>query len=254
MTEPDNTHQAAPYSEAFRLDTPFGPCVGIALPSAGRFSEDQKAQLHPQEAAFAESLSDLRARTYVGGRLALRAAIRLAGLKAEDPVLTGSAGEPQLPADIWGSISHKQDLAVAVACRAQGRGALGIDLETNQPGRIDIAPRVLVPEELAALAHLAEPERWRQTRQAFSAKEAIYKAGYPLAQRFFGFKEAQLTLPFLPDLGQFHSIVTKLLPSGWTPDFALEVIQYVMPSFILSLACARGNTKIPLRNNGLHSC
>jgi len=254
MSEPDNTHQAAPYSEAFRLDTPFGPCVGIALPAAGRFTAGQSAQLHPQEAAHAEGLSDFRCRTYVGGRLALRAAFGLAGLTAEGPVLTGPAGEPLLPPQAWGSISHKQNLAVAVASRAVESGGLGIDLETIQPGRIDIASRVLRPEELAAIAHLAELERWQQTRRAFSAKEAIYKAGYPLAHRFFGFQEAQLTMPFDTAPGRFHPIVTELKPTDWTPAFEVELLQYVMPNFVLSLARAHGNTKIPLRNNGLHGC
>jgi enterobactin synthetase component D len=254
MTEPESTSKAAGFSEAFRLETPFGPCVGISLPISGTFAEAQRAQLHPQEAAHAEGLSEFRARTYVGGRIALRAAFELAGIKVPGPVMSGPAGEPLLPSDAWGSISHKQDLAVAVAGRPSGHGALGIDLETTQVGRIDIAPRILGPRELAEIAHLGETDRSSQVRRAFSAKEAIYKAGYPLAQRFFGFSEAQLTMPFESTRDTFHPIVTKLTPIGWEPDFELQVFQYVMSSFVLSLARAHGMKKFPLGNNELHSC
>lgn len=233
------------YTEAFRLETPFGPCVGITLPTQGRFDTSQAAQLHPQEVACAAAFSDVRVRTFVGGRLALRAAFRLASLPEPGPLLVGSGGEPLLPSGAWGSVTHKDHLAVAIACPGAGDGALGIDLETTQPGSVDIARRILRPEEAACMAHLSNPDRLHRVRLVFSAKEAIYKAGYPLCRRFFGFQEARLDVPNTLSSGTFNPIVAELRPDQWRANFRVNVLQTTVQGHILSLALAVRNSENP---------
>lgn len=233
------------YTEAFRLATPFGPCVGITLPTHGRFGTSQESQLHPAEGACAGGFSDMRARTFVGGRLALRAAFRLAGLPPPGPLRVGSGGEPQLPSGAWGSVTHKEHLAVAIACPGGDDGALGIDLETTLPGSVDIARRILRPDEAACMAHLSHPDRSHRVRLVFSAKEAIYKAGYPLCKRFFGFQEARLSVPDTLVTGTFNPIVADLTPEHWKANFSVKVLQTTVHGHILSLALALRNTENP---------
>ena len=231
------------YTEAFRLATPFGPCVGITLPTHGRFNTSQASQLDPAEVACAEAFSDLRARTFAGGRLALREAFRLAALPAPGPLLWGSGGEPLLPAGVWGSVTHKEHLAVAIACPGGDDGALGIDLETTQPGSVDIARRILRPEEAAGMAHLFHTDRSHRVRLVFSAKEAIYKAGFPLCKRFFGFQDARLSVPDILVTGTFNPIVADLTPEHWKANFRVKVLQTTVYGHILSLALALKNTE-----------
>lgn len=239
-----------PFGQAFQLATPVGPCVGIALPPSGRYGEAQSRLLHPRERAHAEGLPDGRARTYVGGRLAIREAFRQAGLAEPGAILTGEGGEPQLPPGTAGSISHKEHLAVAVASGREGIDTLGIDVETTAPGLIDIGRRVLRPEEIAALDHLPEAARLSQTRRIFSAKEAVYKAGYPLCRRFFGFHDALMTVPLADIEGLFHTIVTRLVPSDWDPTFEVRVVQYAMSNVILSLASGHETKRIRKETTG----
>ncbi|MDX2023534.1 MAG: 4'-phosphopantetheinyl transferase superfamily protein [Deltaproteobacteria bacterium] len=225
--------------------------MAVRLPEHGRADEQTLARLHPDEAAAAADMSEHRARTYVGGRLALRAALRAAGVDAAAAILTNESGAPRLPTGAWGSISHKSTLAIAVAQVATGEGALGIDLEHDGPGQIDISRRVLRAEELAAVTGTTDGERMTYARRAFSIKEAVYKAGHPLAQRFFGFQEAQVDVPIGVRMSEFYQVQTRLVPDGWRPDFAMTSYFYVMSNWVVSVVLALRNTETALRNNGL---
>lgn len=196
---------------ALRLQTPFGVCYGVTIPSVVSLDDAAFADLAPEEVAYARSCPSPRAGSFVAGRLALRKALSAAGLPAPGPILPRADGSPDVPVGIWASVSHKRDLAVAIASRALDEGGLGIDLESLQAGNIDIARRVLRPDELASLQHLPDVQRQRQVRLAFSVKEAIYKAAYPLVRRFFGFQDARVQLPLMLQNGRFVPLVAEML-------------------------------------------
>ena len=61
---------------------------------------------------------------------------------------------------------------------------IGIDLEPDRPMAAELVPEIAAPDELAALAPL--PRTLAATR-IFSAKEAAYKAQYPVTRALFGF-------------------------------------------------------------------
>jgi enterobactin synthetase component D len=172
---------------AFDLCLDHGRCVGIHLPD-GELAAGQT--LPPEEQAFAASLTVVRRRTWVGGRVALRHALERAGLDAP-PVLVDARGAPAFPQGIVGSISHKETLAVAlVACEATDRSArVGVDVELDAPGAFDIASKVLTDAEFDEVAELERPSRAREVLLRFSAKEAIYKALDPFVRRYVAFKE-----------------------------------------------------------------
>jgi 4'-phosphopantetheinyl transferase EntD len=217
---------------AFRLDLPHGRCVGMVIPAV--LPHGALATLHSDERALAEGLPEARQRTFVAGRLALRAALMDLGLPAE-PLLISERGAPLLPPGALGSISHKRTLAVGLAARAGGQ-QIGVDIEDDTPPRIDVSRRVLTNDEAAALASTAPELRARAVLMHLSAKESIYKALDPFVRRHVSFKEASLALR-----GDGTWQVTLALTGNEGP-FSTEVtcqeIQAAAP-FLLTTAAIR---------------
>ena len=154
----------------FRRDLVHGRCVAVSLPAAPAGSRADAgdapavvpaavlAQLPAAERDYARGLAPARQVTWVGGRLALRAALSDLGVDAA-AVLADDRGAPRLPPGTVGSISHKAHLAVALAAPDAG-WSVGIDLEDlTAPQRRDISTHVLTESERQAIASLEEPLR-----------------------------------------------------------------------------------------------
>jgi 4'-phosphopantetheinyl transferase EntD len=182
----------------FDLALDHGRCIGIRLPDGPvDVNALGAASLLPAEFAAAESFPPIRRRSWIGGRAALREALARAGLDAP-PILANDRGAPVLPSGIAASISHKEDIAVALVAR-EARACVGVDIEADVPGTIDISVRVLADDERADLAHLDDRSLAREVLLRFSAKEAIYKALDPFVRRYVGFTEVSTST--LPDGG-----------------------------------------------------
>ena len=183
-----------PFQVAFFHATPHGVCAAIHLPGTNEpVPEAFLSELAPEESEHARTLKGYRQPEFVGGRLALRAAFRSMGI-APPTVLPDERGQPQFPAGLVGSVSHKRDLAIAMVAR-ETDGTLGVDLEDPGPARPGIASHILRPAELALVQSLESEERqWVATLIRFSVKEAIYKALHPWVRRYVGFKEAEVQL------------------------------------------------------------
>lgn len=208
----------------FSRVTPFGRLVGVALPAA-------EETLSAGERALAAAMAPVRRATWVGGRVALRAALEEVGGRAEVIGAT-DRGAPLLPDGFVGSISHKATIAVALAARAEGGATLGVDVELERTGKIDISERVLTPRERAALVSLSGAERERAVLAAFAAKEAVYKALDPWVRRYVAFHEVDLV-----SAGD----ATLSLKDGEGP-FAVEVgdaSEPGLPGLIVALARVR---------------
>ena len=122
-----------------------------------------------------------RQREFAAGRAALRAAMADLGLPAV-AIPMHPDRSPALPAGLAASITHTATACLAAAMT--GRRALGIDLEPDEPLPPDILDTVLTPAERGT------PD----ARVIFSAKEALYKAQYPLSGTLFGFDAVAVTL------------------------------------------------------------
>lgn len=169
----------------FTLASPFGRAVAVAIDPA---ADDAN---HPDERAIAAQQPPLRRGEWLAGRRALRAALAELGVPATEPIGADDRGAPRLPPGAVGSISHKIDLAIALAAAAGGQ-TVGIDLERRGPRRIDLSRRVLTPAEQAALAGLAPPARGDAVVRTFALKEAVYKAIDPFLRRYVGFQEVEV--------------------------------------------------------------
>lgn len=176
------------------VDLGEGRLVAVALPGAVDAAPPAEAleRLHQQERAAAAAMLPRRRRTFVGGRVALRRALRGVGAGEPPPMLSDDRGAPRLPGGFCGSIAHKDEIAVALAQRADG-WARGVDVEPMRALSWALARRIVTPEERAVLE--AEPDddaRGRALLRSFAAKEAIYKAIDPWLRRWVGFLEVVL--------------------------------------------------------------
>ncbi|HSZ82217.1 MAG TPA: 4'-phosphopantetheinyl transferase superfamily protein [Polyangia bacterium] len=201
---------------AFARTVAFGRLVGVALPDAVDDVEALAAELPPEERAHARTLLPARRVTWVGGRVALRAALADLGVVAP-AILSTPRGAPLLPAGIAGSIAHKRTLAVALAARTSGDVTLGVDVEIERAPRVDISPRVLTADERRRVDALAAPARVREVLALFAAKEAVYKGLDPWLGRYVAFQEVELAR------GADGALDAGFTPRAGEPAFVLEV-------------------------------
>lgn len=150
--------------------------------------------LFPEEEALVARARAGRRGEFATARDCARRA--LAGLGVPPaPILAGERGAPRWPAGVVGSITHCEGYRAAVVARDRDLRAIGVDAEPDDmlPARV-----------LRAIALPAERERLRELETAaphaswdrllFSAKEAAYKAWFPLAGRWLGFHDADITI------------------------------------------------------------
>ncbi len=163
----------------------------------------------PQEAPAMARAVPARRREFAAGRHGARAAMRLLQVPPQ-AVPVGHDRAPQWPAGLVGSICHDARSCVTVlAPQARFRG-LGIDVEPEAGLPEDMWQAICVPSELNALRAKPAAQRAILARHIFCAKEALYKAQYPLTRRVFGFDAIAVTLTaagtaftgqFLRDIG-----------------------------------------------------
>lgn len=145
----------------------------------------------PAELVAVAAAVPVRRRAFVLGRLAAHAALRQAGAPLM-PVLAGPDRAPCWPDGFVGSIAHTGDVAVAAAARAADVAAVGIDVERDRPLALELWDTVATPRERAWLDAQPARTRGRRALQLFCAKEAVYKAWYPVGRRVLEFAEVEV--------------------------------------------------------------
>lgn len=154
-----------------------------------------------------------RKQQHLAGRYCAAQAIeRLEPSAASSVVGRGSAGQPQWPAGLTGSVTHTDGLASAAVARLTDARSIGIDSEM----RVDraraerIRTLVMLPEERALGGDALDDG----TRVAlvFSAKEAIFKCLYPVVERRFYYEDARITSVDLATGSFAAKLMTTLAP------------------------------------------
>jgi 4'-phosphopantetheinyl transferase EntD len=135
-----------------------------------------------------------RRREFTTGRLCARRALAELG-SPPVPLPPGPNGEPQWPPGLVGSITHCAGYRAAAAARTGAVRAVGIDAETHGALPRAVANAISLPEEHAWVRELSrtDPGVWWD-RLLFSAKESVYKAWFPLTNRWLGFRQAAITV------------------------------------------------------------
>jgi 4'-phosphopantetheinyl transferase EntD len=160
-----------------------GVAVGHRAISAG----DEDALLPTEAPAFAASVVKVR-RASGAARIVARELLARLGQPGWALAKTAS-GAPIWPAGIVGSLAHDARYAVAAVARASTVAALGIDIEPAEQLPPDLLDLVATPREREKLAD--DPYCGRLL---FVAKEATYKAVYPLDQTFLEHHDVEIDL------------------------------------------------------------
>ncbi|MGH3778413.1 MAG: 4'-phosphopantetheinyl transferase family protein [Pseudonocardiaceae bacterium] len=161
---------------------------------AEAFDDPPGAVLHPQEEAVISRAVEKRRREFRTVRHLARQALRELGLPPA-AVLSGEHREPLWPPGVVGSMTHCAGYRAAVVARSRDLLTVGIDAEPHQPLPPDVLEAIALADELVRLADLAAAHgasHW--DRILFCAKETVYKAWFPLAQRWLGFHDAIVTI------------------------------------------------------------
>jgi 4'-phosphopantetheinyl transferase EntD len=165
-----------------------------AVASAEALEDPPDAVLYPGEAELVSRAVDKRRREFRTVRHCARRALRPLGLPPV-AVLRGERGEPLWPPDVVGSMTHCSGYRAAAVAHRCDVHALGIDAEPNQPLPAGVLDAIASAQEQGRLSQLAAADgttRW--DRLLFCAKEAVYKAWFPLARCWLGFEDAAVTI------------------------------------------------------------
>jgi 4'-phosphopantetheinyl transferase EntD len=205
--------------------------VGVGI----RFLAEMGAtppKLHPleEEILGARAVAGRRA-LFALGRAAARDALLELGFEAVG-VGRGEGGEPLWPDDVVGAISHSQDVAVAIVGHRTDYVGLGVDVEEPARGPTARAARLVCrPNEMAWV----DPESGTQRlTMLFSAKEAIFKAAYPIQRVWLGFADAELR--WIEERDVFVAEILKSVGDGYPVGLELQVNCTLGPDWVLSTA------------------
>jgi 4'-phosphopantetheinyl transferase EntD len=144
--------------------------------------------LPEEEPLIARSVAKRR-NEFVTVRHCARLALGEIGV-APVPILKGDKGEPCWPDGVVGSLTHCEGYRGAVVSRTDAARSVGIDAEPHGDLPDGVLDAVSLPAERAELSTLPAGLHW--DRILFCAKEATYKAWYPLTERWLGFEDAHI--------------------------------------------------------------
>jgi 4'-phosphopantetheinyl transferase EntD len=161
--------------------------AGVAVAAT---RDDLDTALYPEEEAMVARAVEKRRREFTTARACAREALAQLG-RPPGAILSGPRGEPLWPAGIVGSITHCDGYRACAVARACDLVTLGVDAEPNQPLPDGLLADIALPEEREWLRYLArEAPEAHWDRLLFSIKESVYKAWFPLAERWLGFEDA----------------------------------------------------------------
>lgn len=168
---------------------------------------------------------------YALGRAAARDALAGLGLPPV-AIPRGDGGQPLWPGGIVGAISHSHADVVAIAGRRGDYRGLGVDVEEldrNLDARI--ARLIARPSEMTWVNAEVGLDR---LVMLFSAKEAMFKALYPVDQVWFGFGDAELT--WNPKRQAFEAELRKDLGREYRAGFSLQIACTLGSNWVSSTA------------------
>jgi 4'-phosphopantetheinyl transferase EntD len=106
------------------------------------------------------------------------------------PILKGEKGEPCWPDGVVGSLTHCDGYRGAAVGRQNAVRSVGIDAEPHDVLPNGVLDAITLPAERTEISALPAGLHW--DRILFCAKEATYKAWFPLTKRWLGFEDAHI--------------------------------------------------------------
>jgi 4'-phosphopantetheinyl transferase EntD len=146
------------------------------------------APLPEEEPLIAKSVAKRR-NEFITVRYCARQALAELGVPPV-PILKGEKGEPCWPAGVVGSLTHCEGYRGAAVGRGESVRSVGIDAEPHGVLPDGVLDAISLPVERAEISALPAGLHW--DRILFCAKEATYKAWYPVTRRWLGFADAHI--------------------------------------------------------------
>jgi enterobactin synthetase component D / holo-[acyl-carrier protein] synthase len=200
---------------------------------------DLDAALFAEEEATVERAVEKRRREFTTARACAREALAELG-RPPAAILPGPKGEPLWPPGVVGSITHCDGYRACALARSNELRSIGVDAEPNLPLPDGLLGDIALPEErvlLRELARQAPGTHW--DRLLFSIKESVYKAWFPLAERWLGFEDAVVAIDWQKQSFSAHLLVPGPLLDGrelrsfrgrWLADEGLVMAAIALPA------------------------
>ena len=183
------------------------PSTSQALAAAEMFDDPPElAPLPEEEPLIAKSVAKRR-NEFITVRYCARQALGELGL-APVPILKGDKGQPCWPDGVVGSLTHCEGYRGAAVGRQDEVRSVGIDAEPHGVLPKGVLDAISLPAERAELQALPTGLHW--DRILFCAKEATYKAWYPVTRRWLGFEDAHIVFD-VDDTGTAGGFVSRIL-------------------------------------------
>jgi 4'-phosphopantetheinyl transferase EntD len=160
------------------------------LASAELYSDPPGLAPMPQEEPLIARSVAKRRNEFITVRHCARLALGELGFPPV-PILKGDKGEPCWPGGVVGSLTHCAGYRGAVVGRAAAVRSVGVDAEPHDVLPQGVHDAISLPEERSEMTALPADVHW--DRILFCAKEATYKAWFPLTKRWLGFEDAHIT-------------------------------------------------------------
>ena len=171
------------------------------------FHDPPELEPMPEERALIARSVDTRRSEFVTARHCARMALEQLGIPPA-PILKGEKGEPRWPDGVVGSLTHTRGYRGAVVGRSAVVRSVGIDAEPHDVLPDGVLNAISLPAERHEIGALPADLHW--DRILFCAKEATYKAWFPLTSRWLGFEDAHITFEVDPT-GVTGSFVSRIL-------------------------------------------
>ena len=197
------------------MATILGPllphCVLVAEMDPRGASPDE---LPVEEQRVVERAVDQRRREFAAGRILARGLLSRLGIGPEFVLVPGPDRVPIWPEGIVGSITHCRDRAAVSVGRASEILSVGCDLEIDEELSEALSELVCTRRERSWLARQPHDQRGHYAKVIFCAKEATYKALFPLTRHVLEFDAMEIELDV-----RTSRFVATLLPSTPTWSF-----------------------------------
>jgi len=181
-----------PSCPSWTVASPFDDSVGFAT---SLYRPGTSSALTPTEAALAPRGKSLHRRlAFDAGRNAAHRALEAVGVRGVSVGRT-ERGVPEWPSGVCGSITHTVNAAGCYAAAAAALNGvvagIGIDLERIRPISLGVLRRISSDDEIEWA--LDSPEHGaHRALELFTAREALFKAFYPLYRRPMRYRETTL--------------------------------------------------------------
>ena len=157
------------------------------------FGDVPDSPLFAAEEAMIAGAVDKRRAEFTTVRACARRALGELGMPPV-PIVRAGGGAPQWPAGVVGSMTHCDGYRAAAVAWAEDITTIGIDAEPHArlpDGVLEVAGTAAERARLPELADRWPAVHW--DRLLFCAKEAVYKAWFPLTRRCLDFADVSVT-------------------------------------------------------------